>query len=254
MNNDAILAEVKKLSPWFYEFNLPGGVTTPSALPEQVRPIHNTRLEMVDSAVNDFFGDKLGGITALDAGCHEGYFAISVAQKGLKHVTGVDIREESLAKARFVTNALELANVSWMKADCQDLSAVGGPFDLTLLLGVLYHLENPMLCLRNIAALTTGLCLVETQVVDDVEGVSEWGAKEWTRPYHGILALIDEAGEFNNGNRETGTAPLVLCPSPNAVNFMLREAGFKRVEILQPPVNGYEQLLRKKRLMFAAFK
>jgi ubiquinone/menaquinone biosynthesis C-methylase UbiE len=254
MTREEIVSGVEKFSPWFYEFKLPGGICTPSLLPPQVRAIHTTRLAMTEQAVCAFFGENIGDRTALDIGCHEGYFSIAMAQKGFKQVTGTDLREESLDKARFVASALGLKNVSWTKNDCEDLSALRGPFDLTLLLGVLYHLENPMLCLRNIAALTAGMCLVETQVVEEIDGSTEWGAREWTRPYRGVMALIDETGEFNSGNRETGAAPLVMCPSPKAVEFMLREAGFKKVETLQPPVNGYEQHLRGKRLMFAAYK
>jgi len=43
-----------------------------------------------------------------------------------------------------------------------------------------------MLCLRNVSHLTGEVCVIETQVVDEVEGYAEWGAREWTRPYHGV--------------------------------------------------------------------
>ena len=46
--------------------------------------------------------------------------------------------------------------------------------------------------------------MVETQVVEEVEGFSEWGYRQWVRPYQGILALIDESGEFFARNAETG--------------------------------------------------
>ena len=100
-------------------------------------------------------------------------------------------------------------------------------FDLTLFLGVFYHVEDPMLCLRQVAAVTGEMCIVETQVVDEVEGVAEWGARDWQRPYQGILALIDETGEFDAGVRETGMTPMATCPSPKALRFMLRQAGFR---------------------------
>jgi hypothetical protein len=111
-----------------------------------------------------------------------------------------------------------------------------------------------MLCLRQVAAVTGELCLIETQVVDEVEGFTEWGAKEWTRPYKGILALVDESGEFNAGGRETGVTPMATCPSPKALLFMLRQAGFARAEILPPPPGAYEQHARGKRVVCAAYK
>jgi hypothetical protein len=146
-------------------------------------------------------------------------------------------------------------DLSYRQGRVETMAAdLGRTWDLTLFLGVLYHVEDPMLCLRNVAAVTGDLCLIETQVVDEVDGNAEWGYREWTRPYHGILALIDESGEFDAGNRETGVTPLATCPSPKALLSMLRHAGFRRSEILQPPADAYEQHARGKRVVCAAWK
>jgi ubiquinone/menaquinone biosynthesis C-methylase UbiE len=173
----------------------------------------------------------------------------------LRHVLGVDVRESNLKKARFVSETLRLSNVSWGVANCEHLRVEEtGEFDLTLALGLLYHLENPMLCLRNISRITRELCVVETQVVDEVDGSTEWGAREWTRPYHGIIALIDESGEYYNENAETGASPVATCPSPKALEFMLKQAGFRHVETIAPPPGAYEQHARRKRVVCAASK
>ena len=111
-----------------------------------------------------------------------------------------------------------------------------------------------MLCLRNVADVTGELCLIETQVIDEVEGTAEWGSREWTRPYQGVIALIDEAGEFNAGNRETGVTPMATCPSPKALHFMLRQAGFRKTQIVEAPAGAYEQHARGKRVVCAAWK
>jgi tRNA (mo5U34)-methyltransferase len=119
---------------------------------------------------------------------------------------------------------------------------------------VLYHVPDPILCLRNVAQVTQELCVIETQVIDEIEGTTEWGSRDWTRRYHGVLALIDESGEFATGNRETGVMPLVTCPSPRALETMLLHAGFRRVEFIQPHQGAYEQLARGKRVVVAAYK
>jgi hypothetical protein len=82
---------------------------------------------------------------------------------------------------------------------------------------VFYHVENRMLCLRNVAAVTGELWLIETQVIDEVDGEAEWGSREWTRPYKGVIAVIDESGEFDAGNQETGVTAMATCPSPRAL-------------------------------------
>ena len=254
MTASEIHQQIEQLGPWFYEFDLGAAGRTPSSLPTEVQRIHTTRLEMVNRAVDARFGSRLGQVRCLDVGCHEGYYSVAMARKGAREVRGIELREESLRKARFVADALGLANVSYAQGNCEDLSpTTHGTYELCLFLGLLYHLENPMLALRRIAAMTTELCVVETQVVDEVEGVAEWGYREWTRPYQGILALIDESGEFFNGNAETGAAPIATCPSPKALEFMLKQAGFRRVEFIDPPPGAYEQHLRRKRVVCAAY-
>ena len=87
-----------------------------------------------------------------------------------------------------------------------------------------------------------------------MEGVVEWGSRDWLRPYQGILALIDETGEFDAGVRETGMTPMATCPSPKALRFMLLQAGFRRVERIPAHEGAYEQHARGKRVVYAAWK
>ena len=55
-------------------------------------------------------------------------------------------------------------------------------------------------------------------------------------------------------HRETGVTPMATCPSPRALLFMLRQAGFRRAEILKPHEGAYEQHARGKRVVCAAWK
>ena len=244
---------IDELGPWFYAFDFGDGLKTTPLIPPQVVGIHGTRLEMVETAAVAHFGDRLAGLECLDIGCHEGFYAIQMSRHGMK-VSAVDAREENLRRARFAA-AASGAEISFRQGRVETLAGdEGRTYALTLFLGVLYHVEDPMLCLRQVAAVTGEMCLIETQVVDEMEGSTEWGAQEWTRPYKGILAIIDESGEFDNGNRETGVTPMATCPSPKALLFMLRQAGFSRAEILVPPAGAYEQHARGKRVVCAAYK
>jgi ubiquinone/menaquinone biosynthesis C-methylase UbiE len=247
---------IESLAPWFYEFDLGPLGRTPSALPAEVQPIHSTRLQMMNAAIDRHFSpQRLRNARCLDVGCHEGFYSVALAQRPVREVVGVDVRLDSLRRACFVSGALGLNNVRFEQRNAEAISPADlGQFDLTLCLGLIYHLENPMICLRNIAAVTKELCVVETQVVDEIEGFAEWGAKAWTRPYQGILALIDETAEYEAENRETGATPLATCPSPRGLEVMLKHAGFTRVEFIEPPAGAYEQLARRKRVVCAAYK
>ena len=80
-------------------------------------------------------------------------------------------------RARFVAEAQGITSVEYRQGRVETLAAdIGRSFDLTLFLGLLYHVEDPMLCLRQVAAVTGEMCVIETQVVEDVAGVAEWGS------------------------------------------------------------------------------
>ncbi len=255
MTGQDIQQQIERLGPWFYEFDLGSGRRTTSVLPEEVIPIFSTRLEMVNRVARARFGSRMREIDCIDVGCHEGFYSAAMARQGARRVLGIDVRETNIEKARFVADALGLRNVEYRIGNCEDLSAGSvGQYDLSLFLGILYHLENPMLCLRNMAAVTRELCIVETQVIDEVRGSTEWGARSWTREYRGVMALIDESGEYYAQNAETGASPIAMCPSPQALEFMLRQAGFRKTEIVEPPPDAYEQQRRRKRLVCAAYK
>ena len=255
MTSQQIEQRIAQLAPWFYPFDFGGGLRTPSQIPPEVSEIFDTRLQMLAGVVDTHFGARLPTIACLDIGCHEGFYSIAIAKQGVGRVLGVDVREENLRKARFVTEVLNHPNISYSRANCEQLSAGEiGQFELTLFLGVLYHLENPILCLRNLASVTKELAVIETQVIEEVEGSTEWGARAWTRPYQGVLAVIDESGEFDTGIQETGSTPVALCPSPKALTFLLKQAGFHKVEMVPPPPRAYEQHARGKRVLCAAYK
>lgn len=254
MTEEQIRHGIKQFGPWFYAFDFGEGMSTTPAIPPQVAGIHDTRLAMTEAAVASHFGNRARDLECLDIGCHQGFYSIAMARHGWR-VTGMDAREESLQSARFASAAAGFPSIQYHQGRVETLlQDERRKYDLTLFLGVLYHVEDPMLCLRQVSAVTKEMCVIETQVVDEVEGFAEWGSREWTRPYQGILALIDESGEFQAGNRETGVTPMATCPSPKALLFMCRQAGFERAEILTPPPDAYEQHARGKRVVCAAYK
>jgi len=224
MLSDQIQRGIDELGPWFYAFDFGEGLHTTPLIPPQVAGIHDTRLAMLEGAVANHFGARAAGIECIDIGCHEGFYSLAMAKHGML-VTGIDAREENLRRARFVAEAMGVNNVCYKQGRVETLAGdEGRTYPLTLFLGVLYHVEDPMRCLRQVAAVTGELCVIE------------------------------ETGEFKDGNRETGVTPLATCPSPKALLFMLRQAGFVRAEILTPPPGAYEQHARGKRVVCAAWK
>ena len=138
MTSQEMVTRVAELGPWFYPFDLGHGVRTESAIPASVAGIFETRLAMVNQVVDRHFGPRLAEADCLDLGCHEGFYTVAMARRGMHRVVGMDVREVNLRKARFVAEALGLSEVSFFEGNCEQLRVEAvGQFDLTLFLGVL---------------------------------------------------------------------------------------------------------------------
>jgi FkbM family methyltransferase len=102
--------------------------------------------------------------TALDAGCGIGFFSEILRERGLQ-VRAFDGRVENVeeARRRFPQIAFEQGDIE--SSEIRKL----GQFDFVLCFGLLYHLENPLMAIRNLRALTQKGLLLESMCFPDEE-------------------------------------------------------------------------------------
>ena len=238
---------------WFYPFRLPSGQTTPTYGTGELDAIHHTRTQMLDAVLATEFGSERAHLSAADLACHQGWFSTHLAQSGFGKVTAIDARPEHIQDAGLIRDALGLRErIELVQADVHDVTAQAyGTHDLVLCFGLIYHLENPVGALRVARALTKKLCLVETQVVPGLTGWVDYGSYRFVRPLKGSFGIIDETGETHGP--EASTTGICLVPSTEALVWILDRLGFKRVEVLPVPDDGYEQLVHRKRVMVAGW-
>src|SRR5882762_3453651 len=146
---------------------------------------------------------------ALDAGCGVGFFSQMLAECGL-NVCGFDGRAENAAEAR-----RRFPQIPFAEADIQDRAILElGSFDFVLCFGLLYHLENPVLAIRNLRALTEKCLLLESMCLPEEK--STMLLRE--EPRQGDQSLTD-----------------VACyPSEGSLVKMLYRAGFSAVYRVTP--------------------
>jgi len=246
-NEEAILGKT-----WFYRFTLPSGKVTPTYDDGALDQIHESRLAMLDSVVRARFGATLAGHNAIDIACHQGWFATKLAQWQADDVLAIDARSEHVADTTLIRDTLQLSNLRVQQSDVHALDADKlGRFDLVLMLGLIYHLENPVGALRQARALTRQVCVVETQIVPGMTGVVDYGSYRFVRPLKGSFGIIDETEETHGP--ETSTTGICLVPSLEALFWIMRKVGFDRVELVPPPADAYEQLRYGKRVMVAGY-
>jgi tRNA (mo5U34)-methyltransferase len=236
---------------WFYEFTLPDGTKLPCRTPPHVLPVHSTRNAMLKTAIQRAGITDMSSMSAIDIACHQGYFSAELARMGFKDVLATDARAEHIRDASFIAKSMGLANIRTLQSDLFDLKpATVGQFDLVLLFGLLYHVENPVGALRIARALTRKICVIETQIAPSLSGYMDWGSFEYVKPMHGSFAVIDESEELEGP--EMSVTGICLCPSLDALLWILKKIGFRHCEVIETPAGGYEQHRYGKRAVVSA--
>lgn len=257
MRDSRSLEEQALARQWFYRFTLPSGrvTSTYSYVTPDVLEIHETRERMLVQVLDREFGGTLASQSAVDLACHEGYFSHTLARKGCTDVLGVDARPEHVTHAGLMRDVFGYRNLRFMHGDLQKLEAGQvGQFDISLLFGILYHVENIVGVLRLAQAVTRRLCVIETQVAPNLTGVTDWGSYRYTKRIIGCLAIVDESADVAAGVTEANTTPITIFPSLEGLLYLLRAVGFARAEVVPPFPDAYEQIASGKRVVVAAWR
>jgi tRNA (mo5U34)-methyltransferase len=197
--------EVSRIS-WFHSIPLGHGIVTPG-VDRSAERLATMKLP-----------EDLRGKTVLDVGAWDGFFSFEAERRGASRVLATDSYcwsgEGWGSKAGFDLARTALGSqVEDKEIDVLELSSEAvGPFDIVLLLGVLYHMRHPLLALERVASVTRERLILDTHV--DLL----WR----TRPAMAFYPEDELAGDSTNW----------WAPNPAAVDAMLREVGFERIEVV----------------------
>jgi SAM-dependent methyltransferase len=120
------------------------------------------RLHAVLRSLSVFYRDDFASLRIADLGCLEGGFSLALAQLGAS-VLGIEARELNVTKANLLQQHFALPNLSFARADVKDFDKDRfGIFDVVLALGILYHLDNPLTWMPQIADATRAVLFVDS--------------------------------------------------------------------------------------------
>jgi Methyltransferase domain len=196
------------------------------------------KLRRIVQVVSDVAGTPLRNLRILDLACLEGGYAIEFARQGAKAV-GIEGREASIMKARFVKRVLGLNNLEFFQDDIRNLSKERyGEFDVVLCLGVFYHLNAPHVfrLAEQIADVCTRFAVFDTHfsVVRD-RSYQYRDQQYWGRDVveHDPETSQEERLEDLWASLDNVTA---VWPTMNSLVNMLSSAGFTSVYQCHAPV------------------
>lgn len=241
-------AEIERLAPFHHEVALPHGLSTQPPGSGR-RPGERVRMSDVLTlgwpALLERYGGSLAGKRVLDVGCNCGGFSIHAANDGAEYVLGVDVVDRYLDQAQFIKEALDVDQVEFARLGVDDLDpAELGSFDVTLCLGLLYHLENPVPSMRKLAEITTGLILLDTNVERRRAGRPFW------RMNIARQSSADAPSATTSLWRTEDSCQFL--PTPAAATELLRFLGFADVTRLTPHEDMSERYLSGNRATFIA--
>jgi len=206
---------------------LPHGIVTPGRGDRRLE-------EWKKSIVFSLLPKDLRGKRVLDVGCAEGLYSFECERRGAE-VVAIDNLERMkrpdekqyawVGNRGFeVAKAILGSNVKFINMDVCDIDpSEMGKFDIVLLLGVLYHLKNPMLALEKLSEVTKEQLIIESECL--------------LTPFRKPLLRYCEGDSYNQD------PTCWFIPNILAIQGMLRDAGFREVKVVQRML-GMKGLLR----------
>jgi len=209
---------IDKAQYWHYEFDLPWKRTVPTK-PGWGNRVKRRHEHFFWPLVNQY-GGSLNGKTVLDLACCQGYWSFEAKKAGAASVFGMD------SSASFVEEATAVAAVlgydcTFSVAQLEEEPWWQGmhKFDITLMLGVFFHLTDPILVLRKAMEATKETIVIDSEVALGSEPCLHLRPRCPTEP---------------TTLRSNPSSSIRTVPTISALLELLRDGGFRSVKVLDP--------------------
>lgn len=192
MDRSEIEREVRRLAPWYYLWEL-GGVRTDITPPCD----DQGHREVSCPPIYDGFWR---GRRVLDVACNEGAYGLGALGHGARELVGFDSRPSNIEKARFVARVRGHDHATFEVASCDSWIAAHGDerFDIVMLCGILYHLEDPARTIADFSRVTNDWIYVTCCVHGDAaEGYT------WTSETENVAASDGAKDSLMPNNADT---------------------------------------------------
>ena len=223
MNTDhpKIIAELKRLEPWFHRIDLGNGLFTKT---ESVSGEPADHPAGVWRTISKCLPQDLTGKTVLDVGCNAGFYSIEAKRRGAQRVLGVDGQRQHVRQASFVRQVLGL-DIEYRRINVYDLTSHRvGEFDVVLALGLLYHLKHLVLAIENLYEVTGDLLIIETAIMPPARTPD---------PFEHMLGRLHPLVYIDNPPQAKEQVFNWFLPSVSALEALLRNTGFSDVQVIE---------------------
>lgn len=237
---------------WMFPWQL--GPARVRLLNDHLPAVHRTREAMIEPAVRDALAAAGPQATALDLGCSEGWFSHRLLEWGARRVVGVDVRERNVHRACLVRDHFDISEerLAFQRADVNELDHRAlGEFDVVLMLGLVYHLEDPVGAIRRARELTRGLCVIESQLTRQRRPIAYgWGVPGAVMHADASFAAAVEDAPDHPIASAPGAVSLI--PNQAALDLAAHAAGFGDLELASASPGADPQYVSGDRVVMLA--
>jgi SAM-dependent methyltransferase len=196
LSTDALREEIRRLGPWHHDIQVAPGVWTGEVSKDVVYPASLGSISMIrperwlSNMVREVFPGGLNGRSVMDCACNGGGFLFAAAEHGASRAFGLDVRDHWIDQAKFVARQTGARGIEFTTADLHTLPAMElEPFDISLFMGIFYHLPDPVASLRMVADRTKELLVLNTAYLPGRGDALALNLESETLPMSGVHRL-----------------------------------------------------------------
>jgi tRNA (mo5U34)-methyltransferase len=219
MTRAEIIDGLRILEPWFHRIDLGDGLFTKT---ESVmgEPVDHPRETW--EVIRQCLPTDLTGKSLLDVGCNGGFYCVEAKRLGARRVLGVDGQRQHVRQALFVRKVLGL-DLEFRRFSVYDLDLrTIGRFDITLALGLVYHLKHLVLALERLYEITNEMLILESAIIPP-----EQTPESFVQPLGEIRQTLHPLFYAQNPPEAKEQVYNWFLPSPVALQALLLNVGFE---------------------------
>jgi hypothetical protein len=180
---------------------------------------HQWRCRHFFTRLVQLYGGSLSGKRVLDLACCQGFWTFEAVRAGAEDCVGLDSAPAFVSEAEAIKVLTDAQDCEFRCVNLEedrwwiDLE----PVDVTLFLGLFYHLTDAVSVLRRALSLTREMVVIDTEVTAD------------NRP---TLTICPRDPNEPTTCGSNPSAPIRLVPSRAAVSALLQSCRFDQIEFL----------------------
>jgi hypothetical protein len=228
---------LRKTTYWHYPVDLPWGRMAASKAGHNDR--HEWRRRHFFTRLVQLYGGSLSGKRVLDLACCQGFWSFEAARAGADHCVGLDSSPAFVREAEAIQ---VLTGAPGCDFRCVNLEedrwwTVVEPVDITLFLGLFYHLTDAVSVLRRALCVTRETVVIDTEVTAD------------DRP---TLTILPRDPKEPTTCLSNPVAAIRMRPSCSAISMLLQSQQFHHIEFLDPDQEAPDEYREGRRVSVIA--